>query len=101
VVVFIEYSRNEGTMRRMCASLFKAGCLKIMDDVQSTGESVVITKRGAAIVKVVPSISESSDLFGFMSGEFRIIGDIEAPLLLGSTEKLSRSDPRVRAQCRV
>jgi hypothetical protein len=29
------------------------------------------------------------------SGEFRIIGDIEAPLLLGSTEKLSRSDPRV------
>jgi antitoxin (DNA-binding transcriptional repressor) of toxin-antitoxin stability system len=72
-----------------------------MDDVQSTGESVVITKRGAAIVKVVPSISESSDLFGFMSGEFRIIGDIEAPLLLGSSEKLSRSDPRVRAQCRV
>jgi antitoxin (DNA-binding transcriptional repressor) of toxin-antitoxin stability system len=66
-----------------------------MDDVQSTGEPVVITERGAGIVKVVPLISESSDLFGFMSGEFRIIGDIKAPLLLGSTEKLSRSDPRV------
>ena len=63
MLVFIEYSRNEGTMRRMCASLFKAGCLKIMDDVQSSGEPVVITKRGAAIVKVVPLISESSDPF--------------------------------------
>ena len=68
-------------MKQMRASLFKARCLKIMDDVQATGEPVVITKRGAPVVKVVPIVSENSDLFGFMSDEVRIIGDVEAPVV--------------------
>jgi prevent-host-death family protein len=67
-------------MSRMRASLFKARCMKIMDDVKATGEPVVITKRGAPVVKVVPVVSEGSDLFGFMSGEARIVGDIEDPI---------------------
>jgi hypothetical protein len=32
-------------------------------------------------VKVVPAGSESAELFGFMSGEFAIIGDIESPVV--------------------
>lgn len=47
-------------MKQMRASLFKARCLKIMDDIQATGEPVVITKRGAPVVKVVPMVSEGS-----------------------------------------
>lgn len=66
-------------MKQMRASLFKARCLKIMDDVKATGEPVVVTKRGAPVVKVVPIVSEDSDLFGFMAGEVRIVGDVEAP----------------------
>lgn len=68
-------------MKQMRASLFKARCLRIMDDIQATGEPVVITKHGAPVVKVVPILSEDSDLFGFMSDEVKVIGDIEAPLV--------------------
>jgi prevent-host-death family protein len=68
-------------MKQMRASLFKARCLKIMDDVKATGEPVVVTKRGAPVVKVVPIVSEDSDLFGFMAGEVRIVGDVEASVV--------------------
>jgi antitoxin (DNA-binding transcriptional repressor) of toxin-antitoxin stability system len=52
-----------------------------MDHVRATGEPVVVTKRGAPVVKVIPAESQESDLFGFMTGEFIIAGDIESPLL--------------------
>jgi prevent-host-death family protein len=67
-------------MKQMRASTFKAKCLKVMDDVQATGEPVIVTKRGKPVVKVVPVESEN-DLFGFMAGKFKIVGDIEAPLV--------------------
>ncbi len=68
-------------MKQMRASAFKARCLKVMDDVRATGEPVVVTKRGAPVVKVIPMESEESELFGFMAGEFVIAGDIESPLV--------------------
>lgn len=68
-------------MKQIRASVFKARCLKIMNEIQSTGEPVVVTKRGAPVVKVVPAGSEPADLFGFMSGEFTIVGDIESPVV--------------------
>ena len=67
-------------MKQMRASVFKARCLTVMDDVQATGEPVIVTKRGKPVVKVVPVESEN-DLFGFMAGKFKIIGDIESPLV--------------------
>jgi antitoxin (DNA-binding transcriptional repressor) of toxin-antitoxin stability system len=51
-----------------------------MDDVQATGEPVVVTKRGKPVVKVVP-VPKKDDLFGFMAGEFKIVGDIESPVV--------------------
>ncbi len=68
-------------MKKMPAGEFKARCLAVMDDVQATGEPVVITKRGAPVVKVVPADEQQDDLFGFMLGEFKIVGDIESPVL--------------------
>lgn len=68
-------------MKEMRASLFKARCLKVMDVVQATGEPVVVTKRGKPVVKVVPATAGKSDLFGFMAGEFKIVGDIESPVV--------------------
>lgn len=68
-------------MRIMKASRFKAQCLGVMEKVQSTGEPVLVTKRGAPMVKIVPAESGADDLFGFMAGEFDIIGDIESPLV--------------------
>ncbi len=68
-------------MRQMGASAFKARCLTIMKDIQTTGEPVVVTKRGTPMVKVVPVETKKSDLFGFMAGEFKVIGDIELPVV--------------------
>ena len=68
-------------MKQMRASTFKARCLAVMDDVQATGEPVVVTKRGKPVVKVVPIESEKDDLFGFMAGKFKIVGDIESPVI--------------------
>ncbi len=67
-------------MKWMPAGQFKAHCLSVMDDVQATGEPVVITKRGTPVAKVVPVASKKEDVFGFMTGEFKIVGDIESPV---------------------
>jgi prevent-host-death family protein len=68
-------------MKQMPAGQFKARCLSVMDDVNATGEPVIITKRGTPVAKVVPVTSKKQDLFGFMAGELKIIGDIESPVI--------------------
>jgi prevent-host-death family protein len=68
-------------MKQMPASSFKAKCLAVMDDVQATGEPVIVTKRGKPVVKVVAVKPEKDDIFGFMAGEFEIVGDIESPVV--------------------
>lgn len=67
-------------MKQMPAAEFKASCLAVMDNVQATGEPVVVTKRGVPVVKLVPA-GGKDDIFGFMAGEFRIVGDIESPVV--------------------
>jgi prevent-host-death family protein len=64
----------------MPAGAFKAHCLTVMKQVQATGEPVVVTKRGAPVVKIVPVETENNDLFGFMAGKVKIAGDIESPI---------------------
>jgi len=68
-------------MKQMPAGEFKARCLSVMDDVNATGEPVLITKRGVPVAKIVPVSSKKQDLFGFMAGRFEIVGDIESATL--------------------
>ena len=68
-------------MKQKRASTFKARCLAVMDDVQATGEPVIVTKRGKPVVKVIPIKPEKDDIFGFMAGKAEIIGDIESPVV--------------------
>jgi prevent-host-death family protein len=67
-------------MKQMPAGIFKARCLSVMNRVQATGEPVIVTKRGTPVVKVVPVEPEKNDIFGFMIGKVRIVGDIESPI---------------------
>ena len=67
-------------MKQMPAGAFKTQCLTVMKQVQATGEPVVVTKRGVALVKVVPAEAENNDIFGFMVGRVKIVGDIESPI---------------------
>lgn len=56
-------------MREIKASEFKAKCLKLIDEVAETGEAIVITKRGKAVVRVERDrAGKKPSLFGCMKG---------------------------------
>jgi prevent-host-death family protein len=65
----------------MAAGAFKARCLAVMNNVQATGEPVVITKRGAPVVQVVPVVTDEDRLFGFMAQDVKVVGDVESPVV--------------------
>ena len=62
------------------AAIFKAECLKLMDDVARTGQSVVITKHGKPVAQLAPLAAQSASFFGYMKHTFKIQGEIVAPL---------------------
>ena len=66
-------------MKKMAAGEFKVHCLKVMDEVQSKRQSVLITKRGKPVAKLVPVEKEKDDIFGFYKGKIKINGDIVSP----------------------
>lgn len=67
-------------MKKIPAGSFKARCLAVMNEIQSTREPVVVTKRGKPLVKVVPIEEQTNGLLGCMKGKIRIVGDIESPI---------------------
>ncbi len=68
--------------KKMAAGKFKANCLAVMDEVQSKRQTVIITKRGKPVAKLVPVETEEKDsIFGFMKGKGKILGDIVSPIL--------------------
>jgi len=68
-------------MKEMAAGEFKAKCLMVMDQVQKTREPVLITKRGKPVAQIVPAPSTSDDIFGYMKGKVKTIGDIVGPII--------------------
>ncbi|MEA3041703.1 MAG: hypothetical protein QOC65_1192 [Sphingomonadales bacterium] len=62
------------------AAQFKAHCLRILDEVDRTGEPVTITKRGKPIAEVNPvKAAERRSVIGAMQGSVIRIGDIISP----------------------
>lgn len=64
------------------AGQFKAHCLHLMDEVNETGISLTITKRGKPVARLVPAAQEKPfrPLYGRMKGSITILGDIVNPL---------------------
>jgi prevent-host-death family protein len=67
-------------IRRVPAGEFKARCLKLMDEVRAQGVEIVITKRGAAVARLVPVAEDPRPVLGAMKGTAIIRGDLTAPL---------------------
>jgi prevent-host-death family protein len=66
--------------RMMKASEFKAKCLAIMDEVERTGEGVVITKNGKPVAELVPHRGRKKNARGILKDQLFITGDIMSPI---------------------
>jgi prevent-host-death family protein len=66
-------------MKRIEAASFKVKCLEIMDEVRSKHETVVITKRGKPVAKLVPADESANSIYGFLAGKGKVVGDVVAP----------------------
>jgi len=62
------------------AGEFKAKCLQLMDDVNKKHISIIITKHGKPVAKLVPVDLTPVSAFGCLKGSVAINGDIIAPL---------------------
>lgn len=67
-------------MKTIKASEFKAKCLKLMDEVAETGETIVITKNGKEVAELHPAKTRVTSLYGAHKGMFEIKGDIISPI---------------------
>ena len=59
---------------------FKAKCLKIMDEVQTTRSPVTITKRGKPVAILTPYLAETpAPLFGRLKGRLKMTDTLIEP----------------------
>jgi prevent-host-death family protein len=80
----------EGTMKTVPAGEFKARCLRIMEEVRVKRVTVVITKKGRPVAKLVPADDEADEVFGRLRGVLEITGDVESPTVAAEDWKALR-----------
>jgi prevent-host-death family protein len=68
-------------MKKMAAGSFKTNCLAVMDEVQARHETVVITKHGKPVAKLVPVNTDTDEMYDFLAGKGVVNGDIVSPAL--------------------
>ena len=64
-------------MQRVPAAQFKSRCLALLDQVAESGRPVIVTKHGKPVVQIVQVERDEEDIFGFLAGKGRVVGDIE------------------------
>jgi prevent-host-death family protein len=62
------------------AGKFKAGCLKIMDEVSHSRRRIIITKHNRPVVQIIPIEQKPHTLFGCMKDTIHSCGDLIAPI---------------------
>ena len=69
-------------MWTITASEFKAKCLAILDEVNRTGESLIITKHGNPVAQVFPAFGVNATYpQAELAGTVEIVGDVIEPVL--------------------
>ncbi len=65
------------TVKSIPAAIFKARCLKLLDRVAATGETLVVTKRGRPVARIIPvSPAGGAPLRGSVSVHGDIVGSL-------------------------
>ena len=62
------------------ARKFKAQCLALLDEVAQTNESLIITKHGKPVAKLVPFDSAKDDTDAQLRHLATFVGDILSPI---------------------
>jgi prevent-host-death family protein len=65
----------------MAAGSFKVHCLAVMDEVQAKRETILITKHGKPVVKLVPADKNADEIYGFLAGKGTVAGDVVSPAI--------------------
>ncbi|HEV2617540.1 MAG TPA: type II toxin-antitoxin system Phd/YefM family antitoxin [Candidatus Acidoferrales bacterium] len=68
-------------MKKIAAGSFKTNCLAVMDEVQAKRETVVITKHGKPVAKLVPINKTTDEIYNFLEGKGAVTGDVVTPAL--------------------
>jgi prevent-host-death family protein len=71
-------------MKTISVSEFKATCLSVIERVRQSGQPVLITKHGQPVAELVPprpAERERRAFLGRMRGQFKIVGDVMAPVM--------------------
>jgi prevent-host-death family protein len=88
--------RIPGQMKSVAVTEFKAHCLALLEDVARTGEPLLVTKRGKALARVVPSAGEGAVYpQASLEGTVTIHGDIVGPVLPASAWNAVRGEPAI------
>jgi prevent-host-death family protein len=67
-------------MKVIGAGKFKAQCLALLDEVAEEHETVVVTKRGKPIVRLIPVTNVELDLREELKGSILEQSDLVSPL---------------------
>lgn len=83
-------------MRVIKASEFKAHCLAILDEVERTGDAVVISKRGRIVAELIRPRHARARRYpqDALRGTGRTVGDIIAPALAPDVWEATRGRRR-------
>jgi prevent-host-death family protein len=68
-------------MREIPAAEFKAHCLRLMDEVRTSREPILIRKKGRPVAKLVPADETVPNVFGCLAGVLEVTGDLMAPVV--------------------
>jgi prevent-host-death family protein len=66
-------------MKKMAAGSFKTNSLAVMDAVQANHETVLITKHGKPVAKLVPVGTERGEFYNFPAGKGAVTRDVVSP----------------------
>ena len=67
-------------MKEIQISKFKAQCLRLLDEVNRTGEELTVTRNGRPLVVINPSpATKTRAEFGVAKGTGKIMGDLITP----------------------
>jgi prevent-host-death family protein len=79
----VKPGKGKKSIREVAISEFKAKCLALLEEVDKTKISLLVTRRGRPIAEVIPTSPnmEERDWLGSMSDSTEITGDVVSPVI--------------------